>query len=53
MEVDSVHPVVRDDNYEDIDGLVVIVVVVVKDERRCSHLVCLLPMWLVVFLIGI
>ena len=53
MEGNSVHPVVRDDDCDDIDGVVVIVAMVVKEEGCCSHLVCLLPVWLVVFLIGI
>ena len=57
VEVDSVHPVVEEDDCDDIDEVVVIVVmvvvVVVEEEERCSRLLCLLPMWLVVFLIGI
>ena len=50
-EVDSVHPVVENDDYNDIDYVVVIVVMV--EEERCLHLLCILSMWLVVLLIGI
>jgi len=55
VEVDSVHPVVENDDCDNIDEVVVIVVVVVvvEEEERLSHLVCLLSMWLVVLLIGI